>query len=154
MNVNFENAISPLEIQPLRRQPQAAESYPIDALLGIKLSDAVKVCHSGIKAPLALCAQSFLAGAAVSIQGIANLELHGGAIPLSEFFLTIAESGERKSAVDKIAKNPHSAWQREEYSRFESDIKTYTDAKAIYDKECTTILAGKDLSKGGSVRSC
>jgi len=123
----------PVEIQPLRRPHQAAEPIPLDAM-GVKLGAAVQAVQTAVKAPHALCAQSFLAGAAVCVQGIADLELHGGTIPLSEFFLTIGESGERKSAADNHAKRPHSAWQKEEYSRFNDDLRRFKDNHEAFEK--------------------
>ncbi len=142
-------AIKPntFEVQPLRRAEKPAEPYPVDAL-GIKLSAAVKAVHDVIKAPLAMCAQSFLAGAAVCVQGVSNLELHSRKIPLSEFFLTIAESGERKSAVDNIAKHPHTVWQREKMKAFDAETKSFNNAKSIFDKERSIILnSDKALKK-------
>jgi hypothetical protein len=124
---------NPVEIQPLRRPHQPAEPFPIDAL-GIKLKAAVEAVQAAVKAPPALCAQSFLAGAAVSVQGIADIELHCSRIPLSEFFLTIAESGERKSATDNHAKRPHAAWQKEEYKLFKDALRQFQDEKEAFDK--------------------
>jgi hypothetical protein len=144
--IDLDQAMRPLEIQPLRRKALPAEAYPINAL-GVKLTAAVKATQSVIQAPFALCAQSFLAGAAVGAQGVANLELHGSTLPLSEFFLTIAESGERKSAVDTVAKQPHNDWQREEYQHYEEAIKKYLDEKAIYDRERMAILNNKEGDK-------
>lgn len=122
-----------VEIQPLRRPHQKAEPFPVNAL-GVRLAAIVSVIEKTVKAPSALCAQSFLAGAAVCVQGIANLELHGGEIPLSEFFLTIAESGERKSGVDNHAKRPHAAWQKEEYRLYQDKLKQYLYDSAIFEK--------------------
>lgn len=133
---------NPIEIQPLRRPHQPAEPFPIDAL-GIKLKAAVEAVQAAVKAPPALCAQSFLAGAAVCIQGIADIRLHCSRIPLSEFFLTIAESGERKSATDNHAKRPHAAWQHEEYKLFKDALRQFQDEKETFER------ARKDAIKEG-----
>jgi hypothetical protein len=133
-----------VEIQPLRRPHQPAEPFPVDAL-GLKLAAVVSVIEKTIKAPPALCVQSFLAGAAVCVQGIADLELHGGRIPLSEFFLTIAESGERKSATDNHAKRPHAAWQHEEYKLFKNALRQFQDEQETFDRaRKEAIKEGKD----------
>ncbi|MGZ8943013.1 MAG: YfjI family protein [Methylobacter sp.] len=130
---NHEKQQTLIEIQPLRRPHQPAEPFPLDAL-GIKLKAAVKAVQAAVKAPPAICAQSFLACAAVCVQGTANLELHGSTIPLSEFFLTIAESGERKTATDNHAKTPHNAWQKEEYKRYQDELKQFKDAYEAFEK--------------------
>lgn len=132
-----------VEIQPLRRPHQKADPFPVDAL-GIKLASVVSIIEKTVKAPPALCAQSFLAGAAICAQGIADLELHGGTIPLSEFFLTIAESGERKSAADNHAKRPHAAWQKEEYRLYQDAQRQYLHDSAIYEKEKKESIAKGD----------
>jgi hypothetical protein len=136
----------PVEVQPLRRPHQTAEPFPLDAL-GVKLGAAVKAVQATLKAPDALCAQSFLAGAAVCAQGIADLELHCGRIPLSEFFLTIAESGERKTAADNHAKRPHAAWQKEEYRQFNDDLRQFKDNHEAFEKaRKDAIREGKECS--------
>ncbi|MEQ1558264.1 MAG: hypothetical protein ABL933_04910 [Methyloglobulus sp.] len=69
-SVNFNDAQNPrdkLEIQPLRRAVRAAEPYPVGAL-GEILSGAVNAVNVAIQAPHALCAQSFLAGAALGFK--------------------------------------------------------------------------------------
>jgi len=144
--INFSESIDPLEIQPLRRREEPPEEFPLDALGG-KLGAAVKEVQAAVKAPLALVAQSFLAGAAVAVQGVANIELHGKATPLSAFFLSIAESGERKSAVDGIAKAPHLLWQREAFNQYETDQKAYKNEEAIYTKEKQAVLGGGGKAK-------
>jgi hypothetical protein len=144
--IDLNESVNPMEIQPLRRQEEPPETFPLSAL-GDKLGGAVKDVQSAIKAPVALVAQAFLAGAAVAVQGVANLELHGRPTPLSEFFLSIAESGERKSAVDSIAKAPHVAWQREAFSDYDIDLKAYKNEEAIFAKDRATVLHGNDTDK-------
>ncbi|MDD5272004.1 MAG: DUF3987 domain-containing protein, partial [Methylovulum sp.] len=150
--IDLNESVNPLEIQPLRRQEEPAEPFPLDAL-GDKLGAAVKEVQAAVKAPLALVAQAFLAGAAVAVQGVANIELHGKPTPLSEFFLSIAESGERKSAVDGIAKAPHTAWQREAHSNYQSDLKAYKNEEAIYTKERGAVLHGNDPDKAEALEA-
>jgi hypothetical protein len=51
-----------------------------------------------------MCGQAVLAAATLAVQGHADLELATGQIkPLSNFFLTVAASGERKTATDQLA---------------------------------------------------
>ena len=78
--------------------------YPVTALPLI-LRDAVADVAAATRAPLPLIASSALAAAAISVQGIFDVrrrkspELSG---PTSLLFLTVAQSGERKTAVDKF----------------------------------------------------
>lgn len=131
------------EIEPLRRKPPAAESYPLEALGNI-IGSAAKSIERVIQAPAALCGQSVLAAAAVCVQGITNVQLYGGTSPLSNFFISIAESGERKSAVDRCAMAGPKEFQKQLYERYQQDLQDYDIDMDVYDKN------SKELSKKGS----
>lgn len=88
--------------EPLRRPTPPPEPYPM-AELGPILRPACESLRRVIKAPDAVCAASLLAAASLATQGLANVEIDGRVHPLSLWLLTIAESGERKSAVDREA---------------------------------------------------
>ena len=56
---------------------------------------------------MAIAAQSVLAAATLAVQPHANVELPTGLVrPVSNFFVTVAASGERKSASDVAAMAP------------------------------------------------
>ncbi|MEQ1558263.1 MAG: YfjI family protein [Methyloglobulus sp.] len=78
----------------------------------------------------------------LGVQGAANLKLHGDIKPLSEYFITIAGSGERKSATDGQALRPHRAWQKEAIKLHDEEVKDYAIKKAVYDKQKAKILGG------------
>jgi hypothetical protein len=87
----------------LIRELPPAEAFPIDAL-GDVLGNAARGIQDRVQAPMAICAKSVLAAATLAVQGYADMELPTeGVVPVSGFFLSVAESGERKSVVDKIA---------------------------------------------------
>jgi len=133
MAIDDSDAGKSFEIQPLRRPIPEAEDYPVRALgrvLGAITKDAIDV----IKTPISMTAQSFLAGGTIAVQGIANVGLHGGNIPLCEFFLAIGESGERKSGVDKFAKFPHSEWQKDQLEQFKTDSRLFKNDIEGYEK--------------------
>jgi Protein of unknown function (DUF3987) len=99
-NAKDEKAEPP---RPLMRELSPADPFPVDAL-GDPLAPAAHAIHDRVRAPLAICGQSVLAAAALAVQGHANVELPmGHAKPLSSFFVSVAETGERKSAVDQEA---------------------------------------------------
>jgi hypothetical protein len=80
-------------------QPNCPSSYPIDAL-GPGLQPAAEALHYISQAPLALCAQSLLGSVSLAGQSLANIDIGGCHRPVSCYFVSIAESGERKSTVD------------------------------------------------------
>jgi hypothetical protein len=88
------------------RELPPADLFPIDALGGV-LAPAARAIHDRVQAPLAICGQSVLAAATLAVQGQANVELPTGHIkPLSSYFVSVAATGERKSAVDDEALRP------------------------------------------------
>ena len=68
------------------------------------LAPAASAIHDRVRAPLAICGQSVLAAATLAVQGNANVQLPmGHAKPLSCYFVSVAATGERKTAVDQEA---------------------------------------------------
>jgi len=89
--------------RPLMRDPPPADPFPVEAL-GAALAPAARAIHDRIRAPVAICGQSVLAATTLAVQGFADIELPMGHVkPLSSFFVSIAATGERKSAVDQEA---------------------------------------------------
>jgi len=89
--------------RPLMRELPPADPFPVDAL-GKLLGSAARAIHDRVRAPLAICGQSVLATSTLAVQAHANIELPmGHTKPLSDFFVSIAATGERKSAVDHEA---------------------------------------------------
>src|SRR5438105_2784702 len=94
--------------RPLMRELPPADPFPIDAL-GNVLGAAARAIHDRVQAPLAICGQSVLAAAALAGQGHADIVLPigpGQSRPLSLYLVSIAASGERKSACDSEAMLP------------------------------------------------
>jgi hypothetical protein len=98
------------QVLPLRRLSEDSKPFPLDAL-GPVLGPAAAVIATSVQAPEAICALSLLAAAAMACQGNANVVLDGRCYPLSLFCVSIASSGERKSAVDRLALQPLRAVQ-------------------------------------------
>jgi hypothetical protein len=92
--------------RPLMREMPPADPYPTDAL-GNVLAGAARAIHDRVQAPLAICGQSVLAAATLAVQGHANVKLPmGHTKPVSSYFISVAATGERKSAVDTEALAP------------------------------------------------
>lgn len=93
------------EPRPLYRALPPARDFPIDALLTLK--PAAEAIQNRTQAPMAMCAQAVLAMATLAVQAHRDVELPGaGRRPLTGLFVTVAESGERKSSVDRLALAP------------------------------------------------
>jgi hypothetical protein len=105
----------------LRRPVPPPEPYPL-AELGPVLQPAADSLRRVIQAPDAVCGASVLAAASLASQALADIELDGRVIPLSLWLLTVAESGERKSAVDTEAMRAAREYEKEL-------AKAYTEAE-------------------------
>ena len=76
--------------------------YPLDALPPL-MRDAVSEVRQFIQAPTALAACCALSALSLSAQGLADVRRASGiAGPISLYTLALADSGERKSAVDSV----------------------------------------------------
>lgn len=88
---------------PLFRAPEPGPPYPVDALPPL-LKDAVEAIADKTQCDPAIAAGSVLGAAALAVQAHADVVLpHGQTVPTSLYLVTIAESGDRKSAADDLA---------------------------------------------------
>ncbi|WP_084497847.1 YfjI family protein [Spongiibacter marinus] len=113
---------------PLPEKPQAI-TYPVGAL-GPILGNAAKALAYHVQVPLGIACQSVLAASSLVAQqhvDVARGKISTG--PVSLYCLSVAESGDRKSATDKLALKPirgFEARRREElnseWSRYRSNL--------------------------------
>src|SRR5262245_53466541 len=88
--------------RPLFRPLPPSAPFPAEALA--ELRAPAEAIHTRVQTPMAICAQSVLGAATLGVQAHRDVELPGaGRRPLTEFFVSVAESGERKTTVDRIA---------------------------------------------------
>ena len=99
------------EPEPLRRELPPGDPYPVDALPRV-LRGAADQMSGVIRAPVGIVGSALLGAASLTVQAHADAVIDGRTIPLSLFLATVAESGERKSAVDDAALAPHRARQK------------------------------------------
>jgi len=87
--------------RPLHRELAPAPAYPVDAMG--ELRHAAEALHEAVRAPLAMCAQSALAATTLAVEAHRDVELPCGRRPIVGLFATVAESGERKTSLDRLA---------------------------------------------------
>jgi hypothetical protein len=133
---------------------EPAEPFPVDAL-GDVLGSAAKGVQECVQAPQAICGQSVLAVATLAVQGHADVELPTGArAPISNYYVSVAATGERKTAVDREAMWP--VRKREEALRqaHEADVAIYQNDKDVHEKARSGILShAKDKASQDSIRA-
>ncbi|MCP1465534.1 YfjI family protein [Pseudomonas sp. S3E17] len=114
--------------RPLIESNPVPQPYPVPALGGI-LGPAVERMAEVIGVPQALAAQSVLAASALATQGHAGLQLDGRNYPLSLYLITVAASGDRKTAADRCALLPARQWEREQWQRYREQLARYRAAQ-------------------------
>ena len=103
--IEMAEDVKPEPPRPLMRELPPADPFPVD-VLGDVLGAAAQAVHDRVQAPIAIGGQSVLAAATLAVQGLADVVMPiggGQAKPLSCNFITVAASGERKSACDAEA---------------------------------------------------
>ncbi|NBT86461.1 MAG: DUF3987 domain-containing protein, partial [Alphaproteobacteria bacterium] len=130
--------------EPLRKPKTQETPFSVEAFTSL-LGDAVLGLHDKIQAPIAICVQSLLAAANLVVQGHANVRLpFGQDVPISCFFLTIAESGERKSSCDKEALAAIRKYEEQLKETFEKDLKTWQNKNDAWEQQRKQILINKN----------
>jgi Protein of unknown function (DUF3987) len=121
------------EKRPLQRSIPIAANYPVEAL-GNVLGAAAVAMHEAIQAPLAICGNSVLAAANLAVQAHADVVVDGRLSPISEFFITVGGTGERKSAADNAALWEHRAYEKQLHEKFSDERVEYGHKSAAFEK--------------------
>lgn len=119
--------------RPLRRN-ERPDDYPVGRLPGI-IGEAVREVADYVQAPVALVAGSALSVVSAAIQTqftVCRDEYMRG--PASLYFLTVAESGERKSTVDKHFMKPIRDWESRQRREAEQLDAEYREAMDEWEK--------------------
>jgi hypothetical protein len=141
-----ETAFSPEGPQPLVREIAPGAAYPVKALGPLR--PAVEAVQGTTQAPVAIPAQSALAVASLAVQGFADVDTLGGPRPVSLYALTVARSGERKSACDAPLMTALRAHEREQAKAQREEMESWRNAHALWKGERDRILREAAKGKG------
>lgn len=136
--------------QPLLRKIPRGAAYPVEALGPLKRS--VEAAQAITQAPIAIAAQSALSVASLAVQGHADVETLGGFAPTSLYCLTIARSGERKSATDKVLMDGLRQYERDRAGIYASDLEIWKNEQALWKGKRESILAAAKKPKAPKSR--
>lgn len=135
--------------EPLPEAPANAP-YPVDAL-GPVLGPAARRIAYHVQAPQGMACQSVLGAASLVVQGHYDVKRGNiGTGPVSLYLMTEAESGERKSSVDKVALAPIraiEAEQREQHEQAVNQFQADTEAWELRRKSIIGEAEGKTKGK-------
>ena len=138
---------------PLVREEEEPKPFPV-AALGTMMKEAVIEFHGYGKQPLSMIAGSALATASLTCQGLADVGRDSQNIgPISLSVLTIAESGERKSSLDKAFSKALRDWERAKADEMKDDIKKSIADHAEWEATRQGLLAAiKENQKKNALR--
>ena len=112
------------------------EPFPLE-VLPVDIKGAIEEVEKITKAPIPLIFASSMSVISATVQGLVNATyptLNGNkSVPCSLFFLTLADSGERKSTVDSYFKKPIINWEKEMVKEYEVEMKNFKGAKKVWD---------------------
>lgn len=98
--------------QPMGGTEGRSAIFPVDAL-GKQGSRTARALCDHIQAPMGLCGQSVLSAMSTTVSSWGKVEaIYRGNLPLSIFSITVAQSGERKTAVDSLVQRGIKAFER------------------------------------------
>jgi len=138
--------------RPLCRELEPAEPFPVCAL-GEALAPAAEAIQERVQAPLAICGQSVLASGTLATQGHADVRLPTGAqVPISNNYVTVALTGERKTATDREAMWPIREYEKALRETHEIKLAAYQNDRDVYDKARASVL-GQAKGNASSIDS-
>jgi hypothetical protein len=126
---------------PLIRDMPEAGPYPVAALGPLR--EPAEAIAAATEAPVAMCAASVLASAALAAQGHRDAETLNGTAPASLFLLTVAESGERKSTADRLAMRGVRDFEADLRTDYDTERDLWRDAHEVYKATRAKIVGDK-----------
>jgi Protein of unknown function (DUF3987) len=133
---NTAREATPEPPRPLMRELPPADPFPVE-VLGDVLAPAARAIHDRVQAPLAICGQSVIAAATLAVQAHADVTLPiggGRARPISNYFASVAMTGERKTECDQQAGWPIRKHEKALRDKYDVDLPAYTNDNAAWDK--------------------
>ena len=150
MNVITPKPFAPEAPQPLIREIAKGADYPIDALGPLRA--VVEAVQSTTQAPTAIATQSALSVASLAVQGHADVETLAGYSNVSLFCLTIAQSGERKSACDKLVMSGLRDVERDRSDNYRNEMSDWQTSLKIWTAKHDRMI--KDAAGGRAKKTC
>ena len=124
----------------LRRALSPPEPFPIEALGGV-LAPAARAIHARVQVPLAVAAQSVLAAATLGAQAHADVVLpFGQRRPLSAYYVSVAESGDRKTSGDTLALAAVRDFEASLREAYREELATYESDRDLHESERRHVL--------------
>jgi hypothetical protein len=119
---------------PTEQTEWEAVSYDLPNLPII--NEAVKALYKAVQAPYEMCLMAVLAAISTAQQSLIDVEqLHGGSIASSLWIWMLADSGERKTALMKLALHILYEQQKEYRKEYDEELKKYQHLCEIHESK-------------------
>jgi hypothetical protein len=130
--------------RPLRRELPLPKAFPIEQL-GAILGQAAKAIIEKVQCADAIAAMSVLGAASLAVQAHADVVIPATAHakPLSLFLVTVAASGERKSAADIEALWPVRQFEKELYDYYNAATPSFRNKMDAWEAQRERIKRDK-----------
>lgn len=105
------------------------------------LRNSILEVQRNTQAPLELVASSQLAAASLACQWhVVVRGIDGRTVPCGQIFIIVADSGERKSGVDRHSLLPFTEYDAEQLEKYDAAQKVYTAEWKIWDAEYRALI--------------
>lgn len=144
----YRMRVSLMEGQELLKPLKRRDSRQIKGEIASTIRETILPWQLPIEEVKQLCLRNdILASMSLSTQAHANVDIGYGVKPINLYCLSVAESGERKSAVDKIAIKVIKAWQKAEERCFLQEKEMHRLQHDLWEKKKREALNSKDAEK-------
>lgn len=120
-------------------------------VLADPLQEVIKAIEATTQAPLALIVSSVFSAIGLACQDMIDVSPKKGLVhPTNLYFVTLADSGERKTAVDELVMRPFRQLEREAEERFNHEYQEYEVEISVSQTEIAANKAAfKKMTIGG-----
>jgi hypothetical protein len=147
---NFKTAcktLSSINLVTLQEKNGEGLSIPLRTL-NKEWQASVQALQTVMQAPLEICFAALFSSINHAVQSLVNIKLPQGQVkPVSCFFISIADSGERKTSADDIALKATAQYQQVMLKKYAEQKKGYRDKKGVYDEEKKSFFQDKGFKK-------
>ena len=129
-----ESYVSTLQTEPTPLFGEMRSAEPVPLAATGPLAETILAIAALTQAPVEIAMQSVLTVASTATQALCDVETLGGTSPISLFAMTVARSGERKSACDSLAIAPILQVDRERNIQYCKDKKHFEAKRLEFQK--------------------
>jgi len=126
----------------IKREKKKAEPFPFECLPGVFV-DYARELAKGLQVADSIVGASFISLFSLLTQDIGDVKTDFGNLPLSIFSLIVAESGERKSTVDKFVFRPVRQKEKELFEEYKDLFELYKTKERVWKNEMDAMIKAK-----------